>query len=631
MFGDSDLPTPEAIVTKCKGGKCGPAFSRAWDGDLGDYNGDQSRADLAVCSRIAFFAGDNPQLIDEVFRLSALKRDKWDRDDYRLSTIGKAIGSCKNYYQWPVKKVKKKKPKAAQLPRDPNKIGIEITTEEHKVNDKAVAALAKARCVYNRGGNLVEVIQTDESSRGIESSASQLRVVKITPPRIRELLSKEAFFYTIVGRGTPDEAEVPAHPPTWCVNAVAERGAWCDVPVIRGVVDTPVFRRDGTIADQSGFDESTGLLLVLSRQWPKVPETPTPDDAKAAVASLFDVIRDFPLNDDQRPAWLSLVLTPFARQAFNGPAPSGTIDANVQGAGKGLLADVIGIIATGTNLDRMSSPTDDNEMRKRITSIALAAQTFVLIDNHVGRFGWPSHDAVLTSDTWSDRLLGTNSTFCGPISTLWLVTGNNIQMSADAMRRTIYIRMDSKDQCPEERTGFAFPDLRAEVRRRRPELVAACLTILRYFHINGRPNITGNSLGSFEGWSDLIRQAVANVTGVDPLKSRELLRSTVDSDTTALGTLLECWEEAYPDGRLVADALREVVPHEVLGNDTRSPAERALCDAILNYCPGRDGKLPTPRSLGARLKSIRLRVVNDRRFDSDTERLGERWRVMHLT
>lgn len=78
-----------------------------YDGDMTDYPGedgeeDHSRADLALCGMIAFRAGDNPELIDEVFRQSALYRDKWEREDYRGDTIRKAIeGQQGQFYTTP--------------------------------------------------------------------------------------------------------------------------------------------------------------------------------------------------------------------------------------------------------------------------------------------------------------------------------------------------------------------------------------------------------------------------------------------------------------------------------------------------------------------------------------------------
>ena len=48
---------------------------------------------------IAFRAGNDPETIDRIFRLSRLNREKWDREDYRENTIRLAIESCGGHFQ----------------------------------------------------------------------------------------------------------------------------------------------------------------------------------------------------------------------------------------------------------------------------------------------------------------------------------------------------------------------------------------------------------------------------------------------------------------------------------------------------------------------------------------------------
>ena len=72
-------------------------------GDKSDYGNDDSVADLALCSMIAFRTGDNPILLDKIFKKSALYRDKWDREDYKNATIRKAIDGLNGNYHISVK------------------------------------------------------------------------------------------------------------------------------------------------------------------------------------------------------------------------------------------------------------------------------------------------------------------------------------------------------------------------------------------------------------------------------------------------------------------------------------------------------------------------------------------------
>ncbi len=65
-------------------------WGQVYRGDLSDYDGDHSRADLALCGEFARL-GLGARGIDTAFRTSGLYRDKWERDDYRDGTIDKAL------------------------------------------------------------------------------------------------------------------------------------------------------------------------------------------------------------------------------------------------------------------------------------------------------------------------------------------------------------------------------------------------------------------------------------------------------------------------------------------------------------------------------------------------------------
>ena len=93
--GDKELFDLVANLYKQKNGE---KFIKLYrHGDYSDY-GSHSEADLALCSMIAFRTGPDPALIDEVFRDSALMREKWEREDYRTATIDAAIRACNGQF-----------------------------------------------------------------------------------------------------------------------------------------------------------------------------------------------------------------------------------------------------------------------------------------------------------------------------------------------------------------------------------------------------------------------------------------------------------------------------------------------------------------------------------------------------
>lgn len=66
-------------------------FRKLWAGDMSDYDGNHSVADMALVSILARRFNNNAFQIDAEFCKSGLYRDKWDRPDYKWSTIWKVI------------------------------------------------------------------------------------------------------------------------------------------------------------------------------------------------------------------------------------------------------------------------------------------------------------------------------------------------------------------------------------------------------------------------------------------------------------------------------------------------------------------------------------------------------------
>jgi hypothetical protein len=66
-------------------------FQKLMAGDMSAYNNDHSSADFALCILLAKKHGCNAFKIETEFRASGLYRDKWEREDYRETTITRAI------------------------------------------------------------------------------------------------------------------------------------------------------------------------------------------------------------------------------------------------------------------------------------------------------------------------------------------------------------------------------------------------------------------------------------------------------------------------------------------------------------------------------------------------------------
>jgi len=95
------------IVRRASDARNGEKFRRLYAGDLSDCGDDHSSADLAMCNLLAFWCCCDAGLMDQVFRSSGLMREKWERADYRESTIAKAVESCSEVYSGSVAQVER--------------------------------------------------------------------------------------------------------------------------------------------------------------------------------------------------------------------------------------------------------------------------------------------------------------------------------------------------------------------------------------------------------------------------------------------------------------------------------------------------------------------------------------------
>src|SRR5215210_1331569 len=96
--GSLDVGDEELLALAMRA-KNGEKFSRLWRGDTSDYAGDESRADLALCSLLAFWTDGDTERMDHLFRRSGLMREKWNRHDYRERTFNKVLEGRTEFYQ----------------------------------------------------------------------------------------------------------------------------------------------------------------------------------------------------------------------------------------------------------------------------------------------------------------------------------------------------------------------------------------------------------------------------------------------------------------------------------------------------------------------------------------------------
>jgi primase-polymerase (primpol)-like protein len=153
------------IIDKIRKSKQGYKFSALFDrGDTSAYNNDDSAADLALCDILAWWLQGNFHEIDHYFRQSALYREKWERADYRTSTINKAIGNQNGNFYNPPGRPKKEKIKKEYTPEEQDVLK-EITKSYGVYDDEKLTIAAVA--LYLEQNNIT--VKYDEITRKIKT------------------------------------------------------------------------------------------------------------------------------------------------------------------------------------------------------------------------------------------------------------------------------------------------------------------------------------------------------------------------------------------------------------------------------------------------------------------------------
>jgi hypothetical protein len=455
----------------------------------------------------------------------------------------------------------------------------------------------------------------------------------------------EALAVFDAGRGEGGQTEVTR------VRALSLRGEFAallggdvsQVPELKGFAFGAVLRSDGTVFEGEGFDRESGYFARAGARAP-LPE-PTPANARAALLALLSPFVDFPFDgatSTQKPTpdelaanshavgMVAAILTAVCRSAFSGPAPGFIIEANTRGAGKSLLAHVVGVIATGATVAVSTIASDEAERRKSVMSRMLAGEPVVILDNAKGMLGGEALEAALTGEYFSDRLLGQSKPVTARNSALWIITGNNCTVSSDFARRVQPVRLSYPAERPEDRdaSAYAIPDLKEWAHANRAAMWAHAITLVRSFIVAGRPKPAraAKSYGSFEGWDATIRHALLFAGAADPDRARQEFRERADTERDSLSDLLRLLRDLstvrHGGGSLAAqDVLKACVdPH---GNETE--LLRALRDM------GVRGGAPTTRGVGKALASIRDTVCDGLKLEGTPDRNGvTKWTVVSV-
>lgn len=477
---------------------------------------------------------------------------------------------------------------------------------------------------YCRAGAVVSV--EEPSGTVATAETPPLIIVPVDNRRLSRLLAQHTFTYEMKSLRLPDGGnelvEVEVMPKEGVANAALAATSWPGLRPLSGIVTAPVFRPDGTLVQEPGYDPVTALIYAPKLPIAHVAEIPSRDELRTARTFILDLLlHDFPWVGPSRANYVAMLVAPLMRTYLGEVlTPLGAIDACSAGTGKTLLTLIMLGIYSGYSRSWVS---DDVELRKAITSILTGEGGSVVVLDNVGKsdiVDQPTLSMLLTARVWSDRILGASTSARVPNDRVWFVTGNALSIGGDNASRAVPIRLDAEMPNPDLRptSKFALGDL--ELWLGEPENKATILyhllVLMRGWINAGAPRVETPMRG-FTPWASASAGFLAWLQEPGFMTNRHWLVET-DEEETSYGAFYSRWYEIFGDEpKRVVDLRASAVP------DHNGATQHDWKDTFL--IRKRDGQIPSSAGLAKMLSAERGNFRGGYRLNGHYDSHAKTW------
>jgi hypothetical protein len=490
-----------------------------------------------------------------------------------------------------------------------------------------------ADVVYRRGAELIH-LNRHRVEKPIEGAGpvhdrrfhadDDLLLVAVQPDWLHDVTARNVRFVQRRRIQSGKSAPMEIAPPDALIKRIMSLGP-ADWPFrsLNGTTETPFLRLDGTVCATPGYDTTTGIYFdPATTDFPAMRDNPTRDDALVALSVLDEMLVDFPFSDEDDQVGLShsvalaMLLTAVCRRSLP-TAPMFGVDADNAETGKTTLAQAAAILMTGREAVPRPWSRHEEERRKMFGAAFSAGDPVLLFDDVDANRGVAieggSLNAVITDRQFKDRRLGGNTgadQIGGATNALMLTTANKLIVAGDTAAERILICKMHTDAALSART-FQHRPFNDWLKRRRPSMVIAALTILRAhaLAISDQEVPTGRHYY----WGRLVGDALVWLGLPDPLLAVDRAKAS-DPTISEQRAIVRAWAQYIGDAEATtSEALKfEAVRKAIADHAERSPA--GLSARMATFKLRAMANVP--------LIGYRLAAVRDKRAHTD------RWRLI---
>ena len=295
------------------------------------------------------------------------------------------------------------------------------------------------------------------------------------------------------------------------VESLAFRSKLREIRMIENV-RLPVIRNETLFLLPTGYDAESLIWTADT-----VPYEINMNLA-AAVAWLQEYFGQFQFADDGRS--LSVLIALAISEYVKYILPPGTLrcavatQANAKGAGK-TIALKMALGPVHGPVPATAWPRNGDELRKKIAGAFASGDRIIVFDNVKCVLDSDVLEGVITSPVWQDRVLGLTSQTRWRHESQICMSGNNMKVGSDMMRRLLVCDLRQTAERPEERR-VARPFTESSLAKTRPQFLAALYAMTKNWLQAGMPDGPTIRAG-FEEWSALIGGIVTAAGFADPM------------------------------------------------------------------------------------------------------------------
>jgi hypothetical protein len=330
------------------------------------------------------------------------------------------------------------------------------------------------------------------------------------------------------------------------------------LPAVRAVSTLPLVKPDGTLLGvHCGLDRSTGFVfrvppLLLSL----LPGPDQCDEIAIATAMRFlteEWLCDVTTSHAGKCVIIACALSIIERLILS-DRPAFVFTAAQRGGGKTTLLNMISMAVLGARAAAGAWSPSDEERRKPLFAYLLEGVPFLVWDNlrRGTAVACPSIEKALTTETYSDRILGISKALQVSSTTIMAFTGNNIGAAGDMLSRTLEVKIEVTRPDPENRP-FAHPDPIGWTEAHRGRILQALYTVLL-----GNPRWSARGLDGaetrFKLWWHVVGAAVEHAAALyakgEDVSFRDLFqeREANAEDVLGLAGMLTIIRARWPNG-----------------------------------------------------------------------------------